>query len=241
MISIHTPRQVLHLTKTFSCITLLFLLSCGQEVKEAPRKEHIEETFAVSEKPKSRILVFGNSLTAGYGLSPDKAYPALLQQKIDSLQLPFRIVNAGLSGDTSEGGLNRLEWVLQQPVEVFILELGANDGLRGLPPSTTRNNLESIIERVHKKDSTIPIILAGMKIPPNLGQSYSWEFERNYQTLAKRQGVYLVPFLLEGVAGKPELNLADGIHPNARGHQVLAENVWKVLYPVLKKKFAPRE
>ncbi|MCM5526823.1 arylesterase [Parasegetibacter sp. NRK P23] len=179
------------------------------------------------------IVFFGNSLTAGYGLDPSQAFPALIQQRIDSLKLPYLAVNDGLSGETSAGGNTRVEWILKQPVEIFVLELGANDGLRGIPLDETVRNLQSIIDKVKAAYPTAKIVLAGMQVPPNMGKAYSDRFRSLYGELAEKNKAALVPFLLEGVGGIPELNQGDGIHPTAEGHLILAENVWKVLKELL--------
>ena len=183
-------------------------------------------------QPKN-ILFLGDSITAGYGLEPSQAYPALIQNMIDANKWPFRTVNAGQSGDTSAGGLNRMDWLLRSRVDVLVLELGGNDGLRGLPPETTRQNLQAIIERTQKKHPQAKIILAGMKVPPNMGTDYANKFAMIYPDLAKKNKALLVPFILENVGGVRELNLPDGIHPTAKGHELVAANVWKVLEPVL--------
>jgi acyl-CoA thioesterase-1 len=180
------------------------------------------------------ILFLGDSITAGYGLDPEQAFPALIQKKIDAQKWNFRAVNAGQSGDTSAGGLGRLDWLLKNRVDVLLLELGANDGLRGLPVETTRKNLQAIIERTKGKYPDASIILAGMKVPPNMGGDYARKFEAMFADLAKKTNVPLIPFILEGVGGVPELNLADGIHPSAKGQERVAANVWKVLEPVLR-------
>ena len=179
------------------------------------------------------ILFFGNSLTAGYGVEPEQAFPALIQQRIAALNLPFKVVNAGLSGETSAAGLRRIEWVLRQKVDLLVLELGANDGLRGIPLETTRKNLQAIIDRTRGEYPGVVIVVVGMRIPPNLGPEYGEEFRRLYPQLAVRNQAALVPFLLEGVGGVPELNLPDGIHPTPAGHKIAADNVWKVLKPLL--------
>ena len=179
------------------------------------------------------ILFLGDSITAGYGLEPSQAYPALIQEKIDAKKWPYRIVNAGQSGDTSAGGLNRMEWLLRSRVDILVLELGGNDGLRGLPPETTRQNLQSIIELARKKSPQVKIILAGMKVPPNMGADYAKKFATIYTDLAKKHDALLIPFVLENVGGIRELNLPDGIHPTAKGHEIVAANVWKVLEPLL--------
>ena len=181
-----------------------------------------------SERVKT-IVFFGNSLTAGYGLEPDQAFPALIQNKIDSLDLPYKVVNAGVSGETSAGGRSRINWLLKQPIDVFVLELGANDGLRGIDPEETYKNLQAIIQKVRDKNPEAQIILAGMQMPPSMGQKYTDRFREVFTELAKDENVALIPFLLEGVAGEPELNQKDGIHPTVEGQKILAKNVWAVL------------
>lgn len=182
------------------------------------------------------ILFFGNSLSAGYGLDPAQAFPALIQQKIDSLGLAYTVVNAGLSGETSAGGLRRIDWMLQRKIDVLVLELGANDGLRGIALDDTRRNLQTIIDRVKQKYPQAQIVIAGMQMPPNLGRTYTQSFRALFPDLAQKNNAALIPFLLEGVGGVPDLNLPDGIHPNAAGHRKVAENVWKVLRPLLEGK-----
>jgi len=181
------------------------------------------------------ILFFGDSLTAGYGLEDPsvQAFPALIQKKIDDAGLPWSAVNAGLSGETSAGGLRRVDWILRQHVKVFVLELGGNDGLRGLPPETTRANLQTIIDRVRTKYPAAKIVLAGIAAPPNMGADFTRAFAAIFPELAEKNDVSLIPFLLEGVGGRPELNQPDGIHPNVQGHAIVAETVWKVLKPLL--------
>jgi acyl-CoA thioesterase I len=180
------------------------------------------------------ILFLGDSITAGYGLELAQAYPALLQEKVDAKGWRFKVVNAGQSGDTSAGGLNRMDWLLRNRVDVLVLELGANDGLRGLPVETTRKNLQAIIDRTKTKYPQAKIVIAGMKVPPNMGRDYGEKVEAIYPALAKKNNAPLIPFILEGVGGVRELNLSDGIHPTAKGHQIVAANVWKVLEPVLR-------
>ena len=182
---------------------------------------------------KKTILFFGNSLTAGYGVEPDQAFPALIGTRIDSLGLPYRIISAGLSGETTSGGKNRIAWLLKQPVDVFVLELGANDGLRGLDTKETRKNLQAIIDHVKNKYPNTKIVLAGMQVPPSMGRQYASEFRVIFSELAEKNHTDLVPFLLQGVGGETKLNQADGIHPTPEGHRILAENVWKVLKPLL--------
>lgn len=176
-----------------------------------------------------RIVFLGTSLTAGFGLDLEQSFPAIIEQKIKEQNLPYTVVNAGQSGDTSAGGLRRVEWLTRDPIDVFVLELGINDALRGLTLSQTEQNLQSIINRVREKNSEVKILLLGMLVPPNMGPEYFEEFKNIFQTLAKQNNSPLVPFLLEGVAGIAELNLPDGIHPTAVGHRLMAETVWKQL------------
>jgi acyl-CoA thioesterase-1 len=181
------------------------------------------------------VVFFGDSLTAGYGLANPgmEAYPAVIQRKLEAARKPWRVVNAGLSGETSSGGLRRVDWVLRQPADIFVLALGANDGLRGIEPDVTRDNLAGIIARVREKNSAVVILLAGMQMPPNLGPDYTRDFATLYPDVAKANRVTLVPFLLEGVGGIAELNQADGIHPTAEGHRKIADTVWAHLLPLL--------
>lgn len=177
------------------------------------------------------ILALGDSLTAGYGLAQSQAWPTLLQAKLKAAGLPHRVVNAGVSGDTSAGGLARLDWQLSQKPGIVVLELGGNDGLRGMPVAHTRENLAKIIQRCQAAGATV--VLAGMQIPPNMGPDYTAAFRDMYPSLAKEFGVPLIPFLLEGVAGDTKLNQRDGIHPTAEGQAILAETVWSALQPLL--------
>lgn len=179
------------------------------------------------------ILFYGDSLTAGYGLSPEEAFPALIDQKLKKQGKNWKVINGGLSGETSAGGLARIDWMLRQPVDIFILELGGNDGLRGLPLEQTKSNLQGIIDKVKAKNPNVKIIVAGMMVPPNMGPEYSEQFKSVYPDLAKKNKATLIPFLLEGVGGIEKLNLADGIHPNPEGHKMVAETIWRVLTPML--------
>lgn len=190
---------------------------------------------AVEAQPKKAVVFFGNSLTAAYQLSKEQGFPALIQVKIDSLGWPFNCVNAGLSGETTADGANRIEWVLQQPMDIFVLELGANDALRGLPVKETAKNLQMIIDKVKAARPDCKIVIAGMQAPPNLGAAYTREFRETYPKLAAANKAALIPFLLEGVAGDPSLNLEDGIHPNINGQKIVAETVWKTLKDVLSR------
>lgn len=180
------------------------------------------------------ILFFGDSLTAGYGLSPEEAFPALTEKKLNEKMKLCKVINAGLSGETSAGGLTRIDWVLRQPVDIFILELGANDGLRGLPLEQTEKNLQAIINKVKKKYPEAKIVLAGMMVPPNMGKDYSTKFQTIYPRLAKNNKATLIPFLLEGVAGNEKLNLPDGIHPNVEGHKIVATTITNNIKHLLK-------
>jgi len=181
------------------------------------------------------VLCFGTSLTAGLGLDPEDAFPALIQAKIDSAKLRFRVVNAGVSGETSAAGVRRIEWLLDQPVAVLLLELGANDALRGQDLTAARRNLQEIIDRTRARHPGVRVVVAGMEVPPNLGLRYTREFRRMFVDLARANDAALVPFLLEGVAGRAELNQTDGLHPTAAGAKIMADNVWRVLAPVLRE------
>ncbi len=188
---------------------------------------------AVTQLPA--IVFLGTSLTAGLGLDPDQAYPALVQRKIDSAGLGYRVVNAGVSGETSAGARQRIDWVLQEPVAVLVIETGANDGLRGLPPDSLRANIQAILNRTRRVQPAPKVVIVGMRVPPNYGRTYSQEFQAVYPELARASGAELVPFLLEGVGGVATLNQADGIHPTAEGQRKMAETVWRVLEKVLKE------
>lgn len=185
-------------------------------------------------RPRS-ILVLGDSLAAGYGLDPAQAYPAVLQQKITAAGWRFTVLNAGVSGDTTAGGLRRLDWLLRSQPDVLIIALGGNDGLRGIAPAATKANLQGIIDRARTRSPRIRIVLAGMRMPPNLGAEYTARFAAIFPELARTNQVAFVPFLLEGVGGRPAYNQADLIHPTAAGQRVVAENVWRVLRPILEQ------
>lgn len=188
-----------------------------------------------SQNKEPNILFFGDSITAGYGVDKEQAYPAVIQNKIDSLGWDFNVINGGLSGETSAGGLRRIDWMLRQEIDVFLLELGGNDGLRGIEVASTRQNLQDIIDKVRARYPEAKIILAGMQVPPNLGQRYTGAFKGMYPDLADKNDVRLIPFILEGVALDDDLMQGDRIHPNARGHRMVAENVWEVLKPILQE------
>ncbi|MDX1636418.1 MAG: arylesterase [Balneolaceae bacterium] len=190
---------------------------------------------ANGQQRQKQVLFFGDSITAGMGVNKSQAYPALIQQRIDSLGWNFEVRNGGLSGETSAGGLRRIDWMLRQPVDVFILELGGNDGLRGIEVRATKQNLQKIIDKVREKYPDARIVLAGMQVPPNLGQQYTSDFRQMYQDLARSNNLPFIPFILEGAALDPDLMQSDDIHPNAEGHKVVADNVWEVLKPVLRE------
>lgn len=182
---------------------------------------------------KKVILFFGDSLTAGYGLSTEEAFPALAEKQLNKSGKSVKVVNAGLSGETSAGGLSRIDWILRQPIDIFVLELGANDGLRGLPLDQTRKNLQAIIDKVKTKYPKVKFVLAGMMVPPNMGKEYAADFKKIYPDLAKKNNATLIPFLLEDVGGIEKLNQTDGIHPNVEGHKIVALNISKILEPLL--------
>lgn len=193
--------------------------------------------FAQQAKPAATktVLFLGDSLTAGLGVQKSEAFPALVAEKIRVAGLPFSVEDAGLSGDTSAGGLRRIDWLLQRPVDILVLELGANDGLRGLELKSLRANLQAIIDKTKAKNPRVKIVVAGMQVPPNLGSEYARGFENLFAELAKENDAVLIPFLLEGVGGNRELNQRDLIHPSAAGHRIIAEVVWRTLEPLLRQ------
>lgn len=192
-------------------------------------------TITLIAQEKKNILVFGDSITAGLGVDPEQAFPSILQQKIDSAGLQFKVINAGLSGETSAGGLRRISWVLQRKVDIMILELGGNDGLRGIELQSTKKNLQQIITTAQNKYPHIQIIIAGMQIPPNLGIEYTNEFVKLYTDLAAENTLPLIPLILNEVGGSKKFMQPDQIHPNAEGHLIVAQTVWKTLFPILTK------
>jgi acyl-CoA thioesterase I len=216
-------------------IALFLTISCQQNGEKATAKT-AETTTKATTVMRKNILFFGNSLTAGYGLddASTAGFVGLTQQKIDSLNLPYRCVNAGLSGETTAGGNSRIEWVIeQQPVDIFILELGGNDALRGLKAADSERNLQGILDKVKAKYPSVKIILSGMEAPRSMGNVYTSAFHNIYPNLAKKNAVALIPFVLEGVGGIAELNQKDGIHPTAEGNKIIVESIWKVLKPLL--------
>ena len=212
----------------------LLISACGSGDKSKSTDTVPTTTKSQGGKPTKTILFFGDSLTAGYGLDDvSDAFPGVVQAKIDSAKLPYIIVNGGLSGETSAGGLGRVDWLLKQPVDIFVLELGANDGLRGLPVSSTESNLQAIVDKVKAKYPKAKLVLTGMMIPPNMGATYANDFKNLFPKLATKNNMTLVPFLLQGVAGIRKLNQGDGIHPTAEGAKIVGNNVWVVLKGLL--------
>jgi len=222
--------QKLQLWATILIITLSFACGNGQKSTEATDTTSVKAKDPQHMAHKT-ILFFGDSLTAGYGLDDpaSEAFPAVIQEKLDSLKLPYKVINGGLSGETSAGGLSRVDWLLRQKIDVFILELGANDGLRGLPITETEKNLQAIIDKVKAKYPDAKLVLTGMMVPPNMGSDYATAFKAVFPKLAKKNNMLLVPFLLQNVAGNRDLNQSDGIHPTAKGAKIVAENVWGIL------------
>lgn len=225
-----------------AAIALVAVVACSA----APDKTKAVDTFAAARRPESKpgtptpaassrkqILFVGTSLTAGLGLEPDSAYPMLIQRKIDSAGLLFDVVNAGVSGETSSGLLDRLDWLLRGHFALMVLETGANDGLRGIAPSVLKSNLEAALSRIKAKRPDARIVLVQMEALPNLGPKYASDFHAVYPAVAKEEGVPLMPFLLTDVAGHRDLNQGDGVHPNYKGERIVADNVWKELQPVL--------
>lgn len=213
-------------------VSIAFFAACGQSTeKEIPDESQstVEQKEESAPVKKKNIIFFGNSLTAAYGLDPSDGFVSLIQQRLDSLELPYKAINAGLSGETTAGGRERIDWVLRTPVDIFVLELGGNDALRGVDPASSKENLAAIIEAVKEKNEAVKIILAGMQAPPNLGERYTSSFKNMYPELAEEYGAALIPFFLKDVGGVPELNQRDRIHPNEDGQLILLENVWEIL------------
>jgi acyl-CoA thioesterase-1 len=220
------------------CPIILMIFACHNNNTTAttPSTDTPATTNPATTAPpdnRKTIVFFGNSLTAGYGLDPDQSFPSLIGRRLDSLRLPYKIINAGISGETTAGGKSRLNWTLRQPADIFVLELGANDGLRGIPVGSTRDNLQSIIDTVHRRYPACKIILAGMRVPPSMGSTYANTFHDIFAQLAEKNKTSLIPFLLDGVGGNPSLNQGDGIHPNFAGEKIVTETVWKALQPLL--------
>lgn len=220
--------------KTLSLACFIFVFAACDH-----NKTSTAQTSTTTEKPNSSsssktILFFGDSLTAGYGLDdPSQAYPSVVQNKIDSAKLPYKVINAGVSGETSAGGKGRISWILKQHVDIFVLELGANDGLRGIPVSETIKNLQSIIDSVKAKYPEAKLVILGMQVPPNMGTAYAYSFKAIFPELAAKNKMTLMPFLLKDVGGVPSLNQKDGIHPTAEGAKIVGSNVWNILKDLL--------
>ncbi|WOD43300.1 arylesterase [Hwangdonia lutea] len=219
-------------------ILLVLLVSCGETKTKntAETKQDLEQAkdTLVKNKATKTILCFGDSITAGYGLDDvNDAYTGVLQKRIDSLSLNYTVINSGVSGETTAGGKSRINWVIKQKPTIFLLELGANDGLRGVPLTETQSNLQAIINVVKEKSPETTIILAGMQLPPNMGQDYTTKFRAIFKDVATKNNIEFIPFILENVGGIASLNQRDGIHPNKDGHKIVANNVWEVLKPLL--------
>lgn len=217
---INTQRMqtIPRLLQMLLCFTFVAYCMCAANDKQEPKT----------------VLFFGDSLTAGYGIDPGQAYPALIEHKLVGENLPWKVSVGAVSGDTSAGGLRRIAWALRQSVDIFVLALGSNDGLRGIPLESTEANLQAIIDKVKAKNPGAQIVIAGMLMPPNLGPEYTRQFEQLYPRLAKTNNAVLIPFLLKDVAGHPALNLPDGIHPTPEGHAIMAETVWEKIGPLVK-------
>ncbi|TYA59010.1 arylesterase [Formosa maritima] len=219
-------------------ILVLLFISCDdtktKKTTDVQSTDSVTETTETPQAKNKTILLFGDSITAGYGLDDtNDAYPGILQQTIDSLKLDYTVINSGVSGETSAGGKSRIDWVIKQNPTIFLLELGANDGLRGVPLTETRANLQAIIDVVKEKSPETIIILAGMELPPNMGQEYTTEFRQLFADLAEQNNLAFIPFILKDVGGIPSLNQRDGIHPNIEGHKIVADNVWETLKPLV--------
>jgi len=224
------------LNRVFAVFGFFIAVACSNPSGTDGNRQSTEvQKDSVSTPSETKnILFFGNSLTAGMGLeSQTQAFPSIIQHWIDSLDLPYRVINAGLSGETSAAGNERIDWLLNEDVAIFVLELGANDGLRGIPTEETQKNLQRIVDKVIAKYPDCKLVLTGMMVPPSMGGDYGKAFTAIFPALAQKNNMAYVPFLLEGVAGESTLNQQDGIHPTAEGHKILAENVWKVLKPLL--------
>jgi len=220
----------------FSFISCLLICACNnkQDIAKTVEKTITQDISDEVVKSEDKVILFyGNSLTAGYRLAEEESFPSRIQAKIDSLNLGYTVINGGLSGETTAGGLNRIDWILKQDIDVFVLELGPNDMLRGLDLKATEENLRGIISKVKDKFPDIKLVIAGMLAPPNMGEQYAEQFASIYPRIAEESGAGLIPFLLDGVAGEKDLNLEDQMHPNALGYKIVADNVWKVLEGVL--------
>ena len=215
-------------------VASLLWVGCGPSMEGAPAEPSAAAPGGATPDARRVVLFLGDSLSAGYGLGAEASFPARIQERIDEARLPFRVVNAGVSGDTTAGGLRRLDWLLQQPVDTLVIQLGGNDMLRGLDLEAMRANLRAIAARTREAHPDAAIVVAGMQAPPNLGPDYARDYHAAFEAFAAELGAAYIPFLLEGVAMRPRLNQADGIHPTAEGHEKIADNVWDVLAPVLR-------
>jgi len=212
----------------------ILLIACRGAGSDSTTAEKLGSSDEISADQKETILFFGNSITAGFGLDEDEAFPGLIQKRIDSLGLAYEVINGGLSGETTASGRTRIDWFLEEKPSIFVLELGGNDGLRGIPLHETKANLKAIIEKVASQYPDTKIVLAGMELPPNMGDDYTRAFRELYKSIAsENKALIFIPFLLDGVGGNPELNLPDGIHPTAEGHQIIAETLWPYLEKIL--------
>ncbi|ASU34182.1 arylesterase [Mucilaginibacter xinganensis] len=224
----------MHKLKIICLLTALFFLGACGDKKAKPAEPQVAANKPDSSFSDKTVLFFGDSLTAGYGLDdPSQAFPGVVQQKIDAAKLHYKVVNAGVSGETSAGGKARITWILKQKVDVFVLELGANDGLRGIPVSETVQNLQAIIDTVKIKYPNAKLVMLGMQVPPNMGSAYAYSFKAIFPELAAKNKMTLMPFLLKDVGGVPALNQKDGIHPTVEGAKIVGNNVWQVLEKVL--------
>ena len=214
-------------------IVLLSFISFQSQAQTQSQAQSQARPHAQGHEEPIRILFFGDSITAGYEIGTDAAFPAVIEAKLDSLPGNYTVVNAGLSGETSAGGLRRVDWILRQPVDLFVLELGGNDGLRGIDPEETKRNLQGIIDKVRSTSPGTEILLTGMEAPPNMGQEYTKQFRSLYRELAEKNDLPFMPFILEGVAGDPSLNLPDGIHPTEEGHRIIAKQLWPYISPII--------
>ena len=224
------------LSVLFATISILLLVSCDNKKEVKTNTTTSESTTKNTETvtKNKTIVFFGNSLTAAYGLNPAEGFAGRIQKRLDSLASDYKVVNAGLSGETTAAGKERVDWVIsRQKVDIFVLELGGNDALRGLKTDESEKNLQGIMDKVKVKYPDCKILLAGMMAPPNMGKKYTDDFQGNYKKLAKKNNVALIPFLLESVGGVPKLNQADGIHPTAEGNLIVTETVWNFLKPLL--------
>ncbi|WP_296619647.1 arylesterase [Marivirga sp.] len=225
----------LYLNPVFA-ILFIFTTACNSGSKQEKKtvEKEVEEKVKEKKEEKNNIIFFGNSLTAGYGVEAEEAFPGLIQKRLDSLGYDYNVINAGVSGETTASGLSRVEWVVKrQPVEIFVLELGGNDGLRGIKPEETNKNLRAIIDKVRQIHPEVKILLAGMMVPPNMGQAYAEEFQKLFPKIAEKKNVNLIPFLLKDVGGEAGLNQPDGIHPTPEGHKIVAKTVWEYLEPLI--------